>query len=119
MCSSVACVAKRGGVADHEARLGETSEDAAPPPPPPPGRPPAFGTVACTPHTALDAKVEKCTSWCAGVANAASKKCSWCKCSACAACSKQTLPYITVNVIDRDNSTEWLGHWEKYVETNY
>ncbi|KAL1523151.1 hypothetical protein AB1Y20_018106 [Prymnesium parvum] len=74
--------------------------------------------ASCSPKTEKDTKVEKCTSWCTEVqAVPRGDRCAWCKCRQCAFCARPAPPvepYVTVDVLDRDDKFQWLGFWQRF-----
>ena len=99
-------------------KLAPAPPGAKPPPPPPPfpPLPPPTGLeIKCTQHNERDTKKEACMSWCADVKSPADGKCKYCKCKSCPVCRIESQePYVTISVTDLDNSTEWLGYWQRF-----
>lgn len=88
-----------------------------PPMPPPPPPLPKQTNVACTPRTEKDTDIEKCTAWCADSksnANAHKERCNLCKCHACSHCAPPIEQFVTVDVLDRDEASSWLGYWQRF-----
>ena len=95
------------------------SPPASPDPPMPPPPPPRTDDVweVCAPRTEKDTKVEKCTPWCVdgkSSADARKERCHLCKCRACSHCAAPPEPFLTVDVLDRDNASRWLGFWQRF-----